>query len=66
MLEFELADEADAVGEAVRDEQDEPMEIEAAVLELGVVVVNLHVAREAGSRLARCRGRGSGLGRDFE
>ena len=34
VLELELADEADAVAEAVRDQQHEPVEVEAAVFEL--------------------------------
>ena len=32
VLELQLADEADAVAEAMRDQQDEAVEVEAAVL----------------------------------
>ena len=48
VLELELADEADAVGELVRDQQHEAMEVELAVLELRLVVLEVHVAREPG------------------
>ena len=46
MLELQLADEADAVAEAVRDEQHKPMEIEAPIFELVLVEMEIHVARD--------------------
>ena len=59
MLELDLADEADAIAEAMGHEQDEAMEIDRAVVELGLREVHVHVAREP-----RGRGRRRGLGRD--
>ena len=56
VLELELADEADPVGELVRDEQHEAVEVERAVRELGLVVVEVHVARQSGV-LAESSGR---------
>ena len=53
VLELQLADEADAVAEAVRDEQHEAMKVEAPVLELALVEVEVHVARDGRGPLGR-------------
>ena len=57
VLELQLADEADAVAETVRDEQHEPMEVEAAVFELVLVEVEVHVARDGRGAFGRGRRR---------
>jgi hypothetical protein len=46
VFQLELANEADAIGEAVREQQDEAMEVERGIGQLGVVVVKVHVPRE--------------------
>ena len=61
VLQFELADEADAVREPVGEQQDEAVEVELGVLVADVVVVEIHVARQGGRR-RRGWGRGRGLG----
>ena len=61
MLELQLADEPDAVAEPVRDEQHEPVKVEPAVLELRLVEMEIHVARDACRALGWRRGCG-GLG----
>ena len=51
VLELELADEADAVGEAMAEQQDEPVEVEDGRPAVGPVQVHLHVAgNRAGAR----------------
>ena len=62
MLQLQLADEADAIAEAVRDEQHETMEVEAPVFELALVEVEVHVARDGRGPLGRRGGCGR-LGR---
>ena len=62
MLELELPDEAQPVAEPVCDEQHEAMEVEDAVAELRLVVVEVHVAGQTGCRrwrlgLCGCLGR---------
>ena len=69
VLELELADEAQAVAEAVVEQQDEAVEIEQRVLVLGPVEVKVHVAGDRpglGHRrrvLAGCAGAGAALPR---
>ena len=46
VLELELADESNAVAEAMRDQQHEAMEVEAPVFEFGLVEMEIHVARD--------------------
>ena len=46
VFELELADEPDAIAEAMRDQQDEAMEVEAPVFEFELVEVEVHVARD--------------------
>ena len=67
VLQLELADEADAVGEPVGDEQHEAVEVELGVLVVDVVEVEVHVARQPGRRRrGRAWGRGLRvLGGDF-
>ena len=55
VLEFELADEADALGELVGHEKDEAVEIQPPVFAGGLVVVEVHVAGESGRRGGRGR-----------
>ena len=63
MLQLELADEAEPIREAMGDEQDEAVEVDDAVLELALRVVEVHVAGEAGGGRSRClRRRRSGRG----
>ena len=57
VLELQLADEADAVAEAVRDEQHEAVEVEAAVFELALVEVKVHVAGDRRGAFGRRSGR---------
>jgi hypothetical protein len=58
VLDFHLAHEADAIAERVGDQQHEAVEIERAVGELGLVVMEVHVAREIRPWRARGRRRG--------
>ena len=46
VFQLQLADEPDAIAEAVRQQQHEAVEIETAVLELGLVEMEVHVARQ--------------------
>ena len=46
VFELDLAHEADAIAELVRDEQDEAVEVEAAVLLFDLVEMEVHVARD--------------------
>ena len=46
MLELELADESNAVAEAMRDQQHEAVEVETAVFEFALVEMEIHVARD--------------------
>ena len=57
VLQLQLADEPDAIAEAVRDEQHEAVKIETAVLELGLVEVEVHVAGQRRARRGRRRRR---------
>ena len=61
VLQLQLADESDAVAEAVREEQHEAMEVEASVLEFGLVEMEVHVARKS-SRAVPADGRAPGPG----
>ena len=58
VLQFQFAHEADSRRELMRDEQDEAVKIEAPVRQFGLVVVELHVAREAGRGLVVLGGSG--------
>src|SRR6185503_14033174 len=55
MLELELADEAKTLGEAVVEEEHEAVEIEERVFVLGLVEVEVHVARDGPGLRARSR-----------
>ncbi len=54
VLELQLPDEPDPVSEAVGDEQDEAVKVEAAILELLLVVVEIHVTGQLHARRRRC------------
>ncbi len=62
VLELEFTDEADLRGELVRHEQHEAVEVQPAVRALELVVVEVHVARQACLRLMVVAVVGSGLG----
>ena len=46
VFELQLSDEAEAIGEAVIEQQHEPVEVENAVIADGLVEVEVHVARD--------------------
>ena len=50
VLELELGDEADPVGEVVGEQQDEAVEVQHPVFVLPLVVVEIHVARDRARR----------------
>ncbi len=61
VLDFELRDEADAIGEAVGEEQDEAPEVDERVGVGRVHELQVHVARQRGQRSGRAVSRFGGL-----
>ncbi len=53
VLELQLADETDAVAEAMRDQQDEAVKVETPVREFLLVEMEVHVARDRRRALGR-------------
>ena len=67
VFHFDFADESDPIAEAMGNQQDEAMEIEAAIFELELVEMEVHVAGYRGRPLRRVGGGGSlGFGRGWD
>ena len=62
VFHFQLADEPDPIAEAMGHQQDEAMEIEAAVFELQLVEMEVHVPGNRRRPLRRVGGGGAGAG----